>query len=80
VLSLTKRNLREVDLILHLDSLTEVTKLLLLPKAGTSCFSWAFIKYRKSIISYNDLSKSVNLILLLELFYDNQYMNTQTMI
>jgi hypothetical protein len=44
VLSLTKRNLREVDLILHLDSLTEVTKLAFVaPRLAPACFSWLLL-------------------------------------
>jgi hypothetical protein len=63
VLSLTKRNLREVDLILHLDSLTEVTKLAFVaPRLAPACFSWLLLNIVSLIISYNDLSKSVNLI------------------
>jgi len=44
VLSLTKRNLREVDLILHLDGLTEVTKLAFVaPRLAPACFSWLLL-------------------------------------
>lgn len=44
ILSLTKRNLREVDLILHLDSLTEVTKLAFVaPRLAPACFSWLLL-------------------------------------
>lgn len=44
VLSLIKRNLREVDLILHLDSLTEVTKLAFVaPRLAPACFSWLLL-------------------------------------
>jgi hypothetical protein len=44
ILSLANRNLREVDLILHLDSLTEVTKLAFVaPRLAPACFSWLLL-------------------------------------
>lgn len=44
ILSLTRRNLREVDLILHLDGLTEVTKLAFVaPRLAPACFSWLLL-------------------------------------
>ena len=52
VLSLTKRNLREVDLILHLDGLTEVTKLAFVaPRLAPACFSWLLL----NIVSHHFL-------------------------
>jgi hypothetical protein len=55
VLSLTKRNLREVDLILHLDGLTEVTKLAFVaPRLAPACFSWLLL----NIVSLSSLKKT----------------------
>lgn len=44
ILSLKRRKLREVDLILHLDSLTEVFKLAFVaPRLAPACFSWLLL-------------------------------------
>jgi hypothetical protein len=55
LLSLTKRNLREVDLILHLDSLTEVIKLAFVaPRLAPACFSWLLL----NIVSLSFLERT----------------------
>src|SRR5271156_3272099 len=55
VLSLGKRNLREVDLILHLDGLTEVTKLAFVaPRLAPACFSWLLL----NIVSLSFLKRT----------------------
>jgi hypothetical protein len=55
VLSLSKRNLREVDLILHLDGLTEVTKLAFVaPRLAPACFSWLLL----NIVSLSFLKRT----------------------
>ena len=44
ILSLDRRKLREVDLILHLDSLSEIFKLAFVaPRLAPACFSWLLL-------------------------------------
>jgi hypothetical protein len=56
ILSLKRRKLREVDLILHLDSLTEVFKLAFIaPKLAPACISWLFL----NIVRYTPPSRQL---------------------
>jgi hypothetical protein len=63
ILSLTKRSLREVDLILHLDGLTEVTKLAFVaPRLAPACFSWLLLNIVSVSFCCRYLSEWVSLL------------------
>lgn len=66
VLSLTSRSLREVDLILHLDGLTEVFKLAFVaPRLAPACFSWLLLNIVSQPFCYEYLTDFAYLDLIL---------------
>lgn len=62
VLSLTKRSLREVDLILHLDGLTQVTKLAFVaPRLAPACFAWLLLNIVSTLFHCRHSSKFIKM-------------------